>query len=83
MYLELSQQKNHLRNQSIEISINFKRFFKGLISLIRNPTFVLLTLTGCIQNLLLTGSSSFIAKYYEQSLNMTTENSGYTFGEYL
>ena len=40
-----------------------------------------LTLTGCMQNLLLTGSSSFIAKYFEQSLNMTTEDSGYTFGE--
>jgi len=45
------------------------------------PSFVFLTLAGCVQNIILTGAGSIITKYFEQALNMRTEDAGYTFGK--
>uniref|UniRef100_H2YZB3 Solute carrier organic anion transporter family member n=1 Tax=Ciona savignyi TaxID=51511 RepID=H2YZB3_CIOSA len=60
-----------------------RNFHTALFTLLRNPTFILLTLGGCSQLLVINGVSAFIAKVIENEFNVTASRSALLAGVVL
>uniref|UniRef100_H2YZA9 Solute carrier organic anion transporter family member n=1 Tax=Ciona savignyi TaxID=51511 RepID=H2YZA9_CIOSA len=70
-------------DQDAGIKEKLRNFHTALFTLLRNPTFILLTLGGCSQLLVINGVSAFIAKVIENEFNVTASRSALLAGVVL
>ncbi|XP_076823050.1 solute carrier organic anion transporter family member 4C1-like isoform X2 [Clavelina lepadiformis] len=44
---------------------------RAIVTLLKNPTYVIITVCGCLQSLLIAGTAAFFAKYIENAFRMS------------